>query len=394
MKKFFERIIEGILTCSGFVTSITILLIIVFLFSEAFGLFGSKAIEDGYVLALNKQNKVTDITPAEIKKVFDGEITNWSQLGGDDTPITVFRLENLTDYYSEEELGPEYAYAGAKIAELINKNPGMIGFIPNTYIDKTFQGHLIKDKTISMKDVLTGTEWFPTATPAPLFGILPLITGTLWVSFFAILFALPFGLSVSIYMSEVSNHKVRDVLKPIIELLSGIPSVVYGFFGLIVIVPLIQKVFHLPVGESGLAGSIVLAIMALPTIITVSEDAMRNCPRSMREASLALGASKWQTIYKVVIPYSISGITSGVVLGIGRAIGETMAVLMVTGNAAVIPHTILEPLRTIPATIAAELGEAPAGGAHYQALFLLGVVLFFITLIINFSVEYISSRQK
>lgn len=394
MKKFFERIIEGILTCSGFVTSITILLIIVFLFSEAFGLFGSKAIEDGYVLALNKQNKVTDITPAEIKKVFDGEITNWSQLGGDNTPITVFRLENLTDYYSEEELGPEYAYAGAKIAELINKNPGMIGFIPNTYLDKNFQGHLIKDKTISMKDVLTGTEWFPTATPAPLFGILPLITGTLWVSFFAILFALPFGLSVSIYMSEVSNHKVRDVLKPIIELLSGIPSVVYGFFGLIVIVPLIQKVFLLPVGESGLAGSIVLAIMALPTIITVSEDAMRNCPRSMREASLALGASKWQTIYKVVIPYSISGITSGVVLGIGRAIGETMAVLMVTGNAAVIPHTILEPLRTIPATIAAELGEAPAGGAHYQALFLLGVVLFFITLIINFSVEYISSRQK
>ena len=155
---------------------------------------------------------------------------------------------------------------------------------------------------------------------------------------------------------------------------------------------LIQKVFDLPVGESGLTGSIVLAIMALPTIITVTEDAMRNCPRAMREASLALGASQWQTIYKVVIPFSISGITSGVVLGIGRAIGETMAVLMVTGNAAVIPTTILEPLRTIPATIAAELGEAPAGGPHYQALFLLGVVLFFITLIINFSVEYISSK--
>ncbi|WP_321424024.1 phosphate ABC transporter permease subunit PstC [uncultured Bacteroides sp.] len=394
MKKFFERIIEGILTCSGFVTSITILLIIVFLFSEAFGLFGSKAIEDGYVLAFNKQNKVTELSPIQTKKVFDGEITNWSQVGGSNTPITVFRLENLTDYYTEEELGPEYAYAGAKIAELINKNPGMIGFIPDTYLDKKFQGHIMKDKTISIKDVVGGTEWFPTATPAPLFGILPLITGTLWVSFFAILFALPFGLSVSIYMSEVSSHRVRDILKPIIELLSGIPSVVYGFFGLIVIVPLIQKIFHLPVGESGLAGSIVLAIMALPTIITVSEDAMRNCPRAMREASLALGASKWQTIYKVVIPYSISGITSGVVLGIGRAIGETMAVLMVTGNAAVIPHTILEPLRTIPATIAAELGEAPAGGAHYQALFLLGVVLFFITLIINFSVEFISSRQK
>ena len=342
MKKVFERIIEGILTCSGFVTSITILLIVLFLFTEAFGLFSSKVIEEGYVLALNKDNKVSELTPMQIKDVFDEEITNWKELGGEDLPIRVFRLEDITHYYSEE--------------------------------------------------VFAGAEWFPTATPAPLFGFLPLITGTLWVSLFAILIALPFGLSVSIYMSEVADSKVRSWLKPVIELLSGIPSVVYGFFGLIVIVPLIQKVFDLPVGESGLAGSIVLAIMALPTIITVTEDAMRNCPRAMREASLALGASQWQTIYKVVIPYSISGITSGVVLGIGRAIGETMAVLMVTGNAAVIPTTILEPLRTIPATIAAELGEAPAGGPHYQALFLLGVVLFFITLIINFSVEYISSK--
>lgn len=179
-----------------------------------------------------------------------------------------------------------------------------------------------------------------------------------------------------------------------IELLNGIPSVVYGFFGLAVIVPLLQQTFDLPVGESGLAGSIVLAIMALPTIIAVAEDAMRSCPQNMREASLALGASQWQTIYKVVIPFSISGITSGVVLGIGRAIGETMAVLMVTGNAAVIPTSILEPLRTIPATIAAELGEAPTGGSHYQALFLLGVILFFITLIINMCVEVVSARNK
>ncbi len=177
-------------------------------------------------------------------------------------------------------------------------------------------------------------------------------------------------------------------------MLNVIPSVVYGFFGLAVIVPLLQQTFHLPVGESGLAGSIVLAIMALPTIITVAEDAMRSCPRTMREASLALGATQWQTIYKVVVPSSISGITSGIVLGMGRAIGETMAVLMVTGNAAIMPTSILEPLRTIPATIAAELGEAPAGGAHYQALFLLGVILFFITLFINSCVEIVSMRNK
>lgn len=391
MKKVFERIIEGILTCSGFVTSITILLIVLFLFTEAFGLFSSKVIEEGYVLALNKDNKVSELTPMQIKDVFDEEITNWKELG-EDLPIRVFRLEDITHYYSEEELGEAYENAGEKIMELIQKTPGIVAFIPQKFVVRPDAVHFIKDNTISVKEVFAGAEWFPTATPAPLFGFLPLITGTLWVSLFAILIALPFGLSVSIYMSEVADSKVRSWLKPVIELLSGIPSVVYGFFGLIVIVPLIQKVFDLPVGESGLAGSIVLAIMALPTIITVTEDAMRNCPRAMREASLALGASQWQTIYKVVIPYSISGITSGVVLGVGRAIGETMAVLMVTGNAAVIPTTILEPLRTIPATIAAELGEAPAGGPHYQALFLLGVVLFFITLIINFSVEYISSK--
>lgn len=394
MKRIFERIIEGIIQCIGFLTSIVVLLIIAFLFTEAFGLFNKKTIEDGYVLAFNENNTVKKLNASQIKDIFDEEILNWEQLGGPREPITVFRLNDLTHYFTETELGKEYEHASTKIDSLIHMTPGMIAFIPEEFIPQNPKSRILKDNAIPMRDVLFGTEWFPTATPAAQFGILPLIGGTLWVSAFAILFALPFGLSVSVYMSEVANNRIRNILKPVIELLNGIPSVVYGFFGLIVIVPFIQKIFGLPVGETGLAGSIVLAIMALPTIITVSEDAMRNCPNSMREASLALGASKWQTIYKVVIPFSISGITSGVVLGIGRAIGETMAVLMVTGNAAVIPHSILEPLRTIPATIAAELGEAPSGGTHYQALFLLGVILFFITLIINLSVEYISNKQK
>ncbi len=394
MKRIFERIIEGIIQYSGFLTSIVVLLIIAFLFTEAFGLFNKKTIEDRYVLAFNENNTVKKLNASQIKDIFDEEILNWEQLGGPREPITVFRLNDLTHYFTETELGKEYEHASTKIDSLIHMTPGMIAFIPEEFIPQNPKSRILKDNAIPMRDVLFGTEWFPTATPAAQFGILPLIGGTLWVSAFAILFALPFGLSVSVYMSEVANNRIRNILKPVIELLNGIPSVVYGFFGLIVIVPFIQKIFGLPVGETGLAGSIVLAIMALPTIITVSEDAMRNCPNSMREASLALGASKWQTIYKVVIPFSISGITSGVVLGIGRAIGETMAVLMVTGNAAVIPHSILEPLRTIPATIAAELGEAPSGGAHYQALFLLGVILFFITLIINLSVEYISNKQK
>ena len=393
MKSILEKIVSGLLACSGFVTSLTIILIVLFLFSEALGLFSSKVVEDGYVLALNKSNPVAELSPREINDVFDEEITNWSEVGSKDKPIELFRLEDAESRFTPEELGSSYEHVGACITRLVEQTPGMVAFVPRQFIVRPESVHLLADNSISPKDVFVGAEWFPTATPAPQFGFLPLIAGTLWVSFFAILFALPFGLAIAIYMSEVANPRVRNVLKPVVELLSGIPSVVYGFFGLIVIVPLLQQTFNLPVGESGLAGSIVLAIMALPTIITVSEDAMRNCPRSMREASLALGASQWQTVYKVVVPYSVSGIASGVVLGIGRAVGETMAVLMVTGNAAVIPHSILEPLRTIPATIAAELGEAPAGGAHYQALFLLGVVLFFITLLINFAVEAVSKRK-
>ncbi len=395
MKKAFEKIISGIITCSGFLTSLVILLIVVFLFSEGLGLFSQKTIEDGYVIVVNKNNPVDELDSRQIKEVFDEDITNWQQVGGKPVQIMVFRFEDMQKHFSEEELGANYENATACINEIVEQNPGIAAFVPAEFAEgEGFTGKRLKDHRISVGEVFGGSEWFPTATPAPQFGFLPLVLGTVWVTVFAILFALPFGLSVAIYMSEVASTRIRAVLKPIIELLNGIPSVVYGFFGLIVVVPLLQDVFGLPVGESGLAGAIVLAVMALPTIITVSQDAMQNCPRSQREASLALGATKWQTIYKVVMPYSVSGITSAIVLGIGRAFGETMAVLMVTGNAAVIPLSITDPLRTIPATIAAELGEAPAGGPHYQSLFLLGVVLFFITLIINLSVEYISSKNK
>ena len=394
MKSFLEKAVKWLLTASGFVTSLVILLIIGFLFTEGAGLFREPVIEEGYVLAINKDNPVRELDAAEIKAVFDEDVTNWKELGGQDLAISTFRLEDADEYFTEEQLGPQYENAGALIAGLVASDPGMVAFVPESMIPEDSGLNFIEDNSISAGEVFGGTEWFPTATPAPLFGMLPLLLGTLWVSLFAILFALPFGISIAVYMSEVASPRIRNFLKPVIELLNGIPSVVYGFFGLIVIVPMLQRVFGLPVGESGLAGSLVLAIMALPTIVTVAEDAMRNCPRTLREASLALGASKWQTIYKVVIPSSMSGIASGVVLGIGRAVGETMAVLMVTGNAAVMPHSILEPLRTIPATIAAELGEAPAGGAHYQSLFLLGVILFFITFIINMCVEFISARNK
>lgn len=393
MKRFIEKLVEGALLISGSITSITILLIIIFLFKEATGLFNSPVIEEGYVLAFNKSNPVKKLNAYQIKQIFDGEITNWDEVGGKEEPIEVVRLSDMTNYYTEEELGAEFENIPAKASELTAKHPGIILFLPKQYVAKNFDGTLLDHETIQPGDFFGGKEWYPTATPSAQYGLLPLLLGTLWVSLGAILLSLPFGIAVSVYLAEIATLKTRNILKPVIELLAGIPSVVYGFFGLVVIVPFLQKTFQLPVGETALAGSVILAIMALPTIITVAEDALRNVPRAMKEASLALGATQWQTIYRVVIPYAKSGITSAAVLGIGRAIGETMAVLMVTGNAAVIPHTLLEPVRTIPATIAAELGEASAGSGHYQALFMLGAILFLITMIISISVEFIGKKK-
>ncbi|MEG1556368.1 MAG: phosphate ABC transporter permease subunit PstC [Bacteroidales bacterium] len=392
-KRFFEFLIEkGLLIC-GSMTGIIIILIVIFLFKEGASFFTNRIIEQGYVLAINAKNPIRKIDSKDIKDIFDAKITNWKELGGNDQEIMLFRFEDLTEFYTEEELGKDFELVPEKINEVIAHYEGIIAFVPEMFIPEDFKGVLIDDPRISLAAFFGGTEWIPTTTPSPQFGVLPLLLGTLWVSIAAILIALPLSLAIAIYLAEIANMRVRNILKPLIELLAGIPSVVYGFFGLIVVVPFVQKVFGLPLGETGLTGSLILAIMALPTIVTVAEDAMRNTPRSMKEASLALGATQWQTIQKVVLPYSKSGISAAVVLGIGRAIGETMAVLMVTGNAAVIPTTLMEPLRTIPATIAAELGEAPKGGVHYEALFLLGCILFLITLIISITVDHINRKK-
>jgi len=389
-----SQLIKLLLTLSGGITSLAILLIIIFLFKEGFGLFNSSTVEKGYALCVNEANVIEKLNPYEIKHIFDSDITNWSELGGDDEEIMLFRFDEIFSIYSDEELGEDYELLPEKLGEVIAQTSNIIAFLPERYLPKeNDRVKVLPSKNISFADFFGGIEWLPTATPSSLFGVLPLISGTLWVSIFAILIALPLGLGVAIYLSELASERIRKILKPTIELLAGIPSVVYGFFGLVVLVPLIQKALDLPVGETAFTGSLILAIMALPTIITVAEDAMRNTPRAMREASLALGATQWQTIYKVIIPYAVSGISAAVVLGIGRAIGETMAVLMVTGNAAVMPHSLFEPVRTIPATIAAELGEAPAGGAHYQSLFLLGCILFAITMVISITAEAMSKRQ-
>ncbi|MDD5659340.1 MAG: phosphate ABC transporter permease subunit PstC [Actinomycetota bacterium] len=241
-------------------------------------------------------------------------------------------------------------------------------------------------------DFLTGTRWSPTSTEK--FGFIPLFTGSLLVAIGAILIALPLGVGTAVYIGELAPKALREILKPIIEVLATIPSVVIGFIGLQLVIPAIKNIFKLPMGLTALAGSIMLAFMSLPTIVSISEDAINAVPVKFRHASLALGATKWETTYKVVVPAASSGIIASIMLGLGRIVGETMTVLMLTGNSPRIVFSLLQPVRTITATIAAEMGETVNGGLHYSALFAIGLVLFLITFLINLAADKFISRIK
>jgi len=240
---------------------------------------------------------------------------------------------------------------------------------------------------VGILSFLLGPDWAPTAV-VPLYGIFPLIVGTLLVTLGAMVIAVPLSIGCAIYISELASPRTKKILKPAVELLAGIPSVVYGFFGLIVLTNFIRVSFDISSGETWLAASLLLGVMALPTIISVSEDAISSVPHEFKEGSLAIGATRWQTISRVLVPAALSGIAAAVILGIGRVVGETMAVLMVAGNAAIIPDpiwNILSPLRTLTATLGIEMGEVSIGSEHYSALFGIAVVLLVITLIINLS---------
>lgn len=238
-----------------------------------------------------------------------------------------------------------------------------------------------------------GINWYPISDP-PHFGILPLIMGSVFVTFGAIVIAVPLGIASAIYVAEVAPSWLREILKSGIELLAAIPSIVLGFIGIVTLAPFLKNVFNLSSGLTALAGSIMLAFMAMPTIVSIVEDSITSVPRNYKEGSLALGATHWQTIYRVIIPAAASGILAAIMLGIGRVIGETMAVLMITGNAAVIPTSMLQPVRTLTATIAAEMGEAVSGSSHYYALFAIGIVLFIISFIINLVADRFLHRNK
>jgi len=248
-------------------------------------------------------------------------------------------------------------------------------------------------KKVSLKTFLFGKEWYPTDEP-PAFGILPLIIASLLVTFLSSLIAIPLGVLSAIYISELARPFIKEILKPVIELLAALPSVVIGLFGMTVIAPFLQEMFNLSTGLNAFNAALMLALMSIPTITSISEDALYSVPSRLREASFALGATKWETIYHVVVPAALSGIGTAIILGIARALGETMVVLMVAGGAAWIPESIFDPVRPMPAAIAAEMGEAPVGSDHYHALFAIGLVLFFFTLGFNLIAYYIAQKYK
>ncbi|MCK9594845.1 MAG: phosphate ABC transporter permease subunit PstC [Candidatus Omnitrophica bacterium] len=248
-------------------------------------------------------------------------------------------------------------------------------------------------RKIGILDFILGSNWYPTHEQ-PEFGIFPIILGSLWVTAGAMLFCVPLGVGSALYIHELASSRQRAFLKPLIEILASIPSVVFGFFGMTIAAPLLQKTFHLPTGLCAFTASLILGIMAVPTVCSLAEDALSCVPVSFREASLAVGANRWQTLIRVVIPAAGSGISTAIILGMSRAVGETMTVLMIAGGAAVIPHSFFEPVRPMTSTIAAEMGEAVMGGLHYNALFAIGLVLFLVTLIFNIMAEIISCRCR
>ncbi len=240
----------------------------------------------------------------------------------------------------------------------------------------------------------TSTIWRPISFVQEQFGIAPLFVSSLFVTLLAALIAVPLGLGAAVYISHIACPLEREILKPAVEILAGIPSVVLGFFGLMIMVPLVKSVFGLDSGLCALTGSLLLAFMALPTIITISEDALRSVPKNYIDASLALGASPAQTVFRTTVPAARSGLVAASLMGMGRVIGETMAVIMVTGNAIEIPGSVFDPVRTMTATIAAEMGEVAFGGVHYHVLFLISVILLIITIGTNWIAQYVLRKSR
>ena len=402
----------------------------------ALGLQETKIGMDGVALVVNGAG-ITDITMQQIADIYSGKITNWSEIGGVDAAIAVVARDSasgtgecfedaMTNIDPSYELMPGVPemVATNSVLEFIKSTPGSIGYVSIGSLADLDKDKIMKYvltgiacvavlvifliivfiagnsvdaiSSVGILDFIFGSEWDP---EEGIYGAFPVILGTILVTIGAMAIAIPLGVGCALYISEIAPSKYRSILKPVCEIFAGIPSVVYGFFGLVVLVPFLRETFDVTYGLSWLAASLLLGIMAMPTIISISEDALHAVPQSYREASLAMGASRWETTMKVVFPAAISGVSAAIILGIGRAIGETMAVMMVTGNVALVPDplwNIFSLITTITGTMASEMPEVVVGSTHYSALFLLALILLVIVFFINYAARMVvkSTRRK
>jgi phosphate transport system permease protein len=397
-KRLGARFWQAFIKASGMATSGLVLIIVIFLFGEGMGLFSRPAIERDLVAAVHPENPVTHLSEDQLHRLLSGEQTTWPDFNNARVElVNVNNLEKKLIAYGlkgkpEEVLGANFERLPHVLDSVLQRHPGLLIIVQPAYMPGS--ARQISVGNISLSNFLTGHTWDPTKSPNPLFGALPLLWGTLLVTLGALFFALVLGPPVAMYMAELAPRHLYRWLKPTVELLAGIPSVVFGFIGLVVVVPNIQTLFGLDSGSTVLAGCLLLAVIALPTIISVSEDAIRAVPRTLKEASLGMGATHWQTMMRVIVPYSAPGMLAGILLGVGRIVGETMAVLMVTGNTPqLVGVDFLASVRTMSAAIAAEMGEAPQGGLHYKSLFAVGCLLFLLTFCINLVGELLVVRK-
>jgi phosphate transport system permease protein len=368
-----ELTIRIFFTAAGFMSLIIMALIVLFLFKEGLG------------IVLN-----TEIRRLEVS------------IGGDNPVVLTLDFpegKGPSEYFSYEE-DPD-------IIEFVAGDPALVR-AAKLKIEKAFQKvrgaplsprpllrvEPVEKTTIQLSKIagfLFGAYWYPNQD-TPEFGILPLLLGSLAITLLSALLAVPLGVGSALYLTEVAGGRMREFIKPVIELLAGLPTVILGFIGLVVLAPLMQRYLGIPSGLNLLSASLILAVMAIPTITSISEDALHSVPQELIEASLALGATRWETLTRVQVPGALSGIGTAAVLGMSRVLGETMVVLMVAGGAAQIPGGLFDSVRPLPATIAAEMGETPVGSDHYFALFAIGIVLFILTLGFNLLATRISNR--
>ncbi|MDW8417053.1 MAG: phosphate ABC transporter permease subunit PstC [Bacteroidia bacterium] len=376
---------KRILQAAALSTFLVLLGLTIFLFREGLpAIF--EAPYKGTQFAVHPENPLTTLTSNQIRSLVKKE-KGWVDVGGPEAPVIAVHLANIERFVPAGASPERIKRALDSLAEL----KGILFALPPSFLPTKTKP--LQVKWSGWREVFASAQWSPTYEPIPSVGFLPLLAGSLWVSLIGLIVVVPLGIAMAVYVVEFLPKSMYYPVKILWELLSGLPSVVVGFWGLVVVVPWIKKAFGLSAGETALTAGLLLGWMTLPLMASLVEEALRSIPRLLEESSYGLGATQWQTIIRLKLPYVLPSIATATLLSAGRIIGETMVVLMVSGNSPLLPLSPLHPVRTLPATIAAELGEAPVGSYHYHVLFLLGMVLFLLTLGLNLLAYFISPRH-